>query len=176
MRCQELFTYCSVGLFIPPRLRLPQPGVLPALLHQLVMRPHSVDATVLHDDDAVGDARRAQAVRHDHRRLPCRDLRELPVEVALLHRVDGRRRLVQDDERMGPVQAPGDGYPLPLAAGEVHAAKLLGKKRIRAVRDAAVQHHISLEYGSRHGIGILYNVYFKCNLFFFPHLSSLAAS
>ena len=80
------------------------------------------DDAVVEDDDLVGVDDRRQAVGDDQGRAVARDPVERRLDLALGMDVEGRGRLVEDQDRRRLEDGAGDGDALLLAAGELQAA------------------------------------------------------
>ena len=80
------------------------------------------DEAVVEDDDLVGMDDRRQAVGDDQRRAVGGDAVERRLDLALGVDVEGRGRLVEDQDRRRLEHGAGDGDALLLAAGELQAA------------------------------------------------------
>ena len=93
--------------------------------------PSSDDDAVDEHDGAVGDLHGREALRRDEHR-PARDGRAQRVdEQPLGLGVDGRERIVEDDDPRAGDERARERDALALAAGEVHAA--LADQRVVAV-------------------------------------------
>ena len=97
-------------------------GVATTQCEQLRVPTALDDPAVLEDDDLVGRADGGEPVRDDERRTPLERLAERGGDRRLGGRVERGGRLVEDDHAGVGQQQPGDGEPLPLAAGEPVAA------------------------------------------------------
>ena len=99
-----------------------QLGVEAGLREKGVVGAALDDAAVVQDDDGVGVAHGGQAVGDDDRGALGHELRERAAEHGLVHRIEMRGRLVQDQNRRVLEDGAGDGDALALAAGEPRAA------------------------------------------------------
>src|SRR5690606_21703184 len=88
-------------------------------------------------DDAVGVLDRRQPVGDDQRRAALRELVERLLDRALGLGVEGRGRLVEDQDRRVLQEDARDRQPLLLTARELHAA--LADQRVEALRQALDQ-------------------------------------
>ena len=103
-------------------------------------RPRSTIRPVLDHQDQVGGADGGQPVGDDHRRPPRQRLAERRLHGRLRGRVQVGGRLVQDHHPRVGQQQPGDGQPLPLAAGQpVAALPDHGVQPVRQRGDQVVQ-------------------------------------
>ena len=93
------------------------------------------DPPVVEDEDAVGVADGAQAVRDEEARARAHDALERALHDRLALGVERARRLVEDQDPRVLQQRARDGQALPLAAGEVDAA--LAEPRAVAVGQRA---------------------------------------
>jgi hypothetical protein len=91
-------------------------------LHQLLVRAALHDAAVLHHDDEIRAAQRAEAVRHDERRAARDGAVERLENLVLRLAVDRRGRVVEQQDRRLEQHGARDGEALALAAGERVAA------------------------------------------------------
>jgi len=80
------------------------------------------DPAVVQHHDLVGMHQRRQAVGNDYRGLGRGGLGKTLPHLALGHRVDGRRAIVEDYHARSRRHAARDAHPLALTAGERHAA------------------------------------------------------
>ena len=95
------------------------------------------DAAPLQHEDAVGHARRAEAVADQQGGAAPEQPGELPVELGLGHGVEGRGRFVEDEQLRVAGEGAGDGDPLPLSPGEALAAvEDVSDRGVVAVREA----------------------------------------
>ena len=102
---------------------------------QLVVRALRRDATVLEDDDLVGQRDRREPVGDHERRAPGHHLAQRELDLLLGRGVDRRGRVVEDqDPRIGQDRAR-DRDPLALAAGQRQPA--LADERVVALRQGA---------------------------------------
>src|SRR5581483_9792390 len=85
---------------------------------ELRVRPARGDAAVGEDDDLVGERDRRQAVRDDERRPAGHRLAQARPDQRLGRGVDGRGRVVEDQDPRVDGKRAGDREPLALAAGE----------------------------------------------------------
>src|SRR5262245_43289878 len=103
-------------------LETAQPRVDRALRREALVGTGFHDAPLLEHRDAVGVPQGGQAVGDDHRRAPPHQPPERVEEHGLRLHVEGAGGLVQDEDGSVLEKGSGDGEPLPLAAGEHHAA------------------------------------------------------
>ena len=89
-------------------------------------------APLIEDGNPVGELERGAAVRDEQRGPAGHDLLEPAVDLGFDPRVDGRGRVVQDQDAGIGEQRPGQGHPLPLPAGQGQA--LLPDDRVVALR------------------------------------------
>ena len=94
----------------------------PRARHQLVVRPLLDDAAVLEDDDQVGVADRREPVRDHEGRAAREQRRSALLDPPLGADVDGRGRLVEDQDARVGEQRPREGDELALAEREPDAA------------------------------------------------------
>ena len=87
---------------------------------------------MVEDQDAVGVADRGEPVGDHEGRAPAHDLVEGGLQLAFGRRVEGRRRLVENQDRRVLEERAGDGQALALAARERAAA--LADDGVEAVR------------------------------------------
>ena len=80
------------------------------------------DATVLEDDDLVGVDHRRKPMGDHQRGAALRDLLQALLQRPLGAAVEGRGRLVEDQDRRVLEQDAGDGDPLLLAARQLETA------------------------------------------------------
>ena len=128
------------------QLVLHQAVVVAAEGRQLLVRTFLHHAAVVQDDDLVGVAHRAQAVGHDHHRAPLVEGSEVGHDRSLVVRVEGVRRLVEEDELRVLVDRPGDQQPLLLPLAQPVA--LHADPRVVAQRQAV---HVRADVGHLHG-------------------------
>jgi hypothetical protein len=86
------------------------------------------DRAALQDRDTVGDRERLVLVVGDEDRRdpgPAEDVDHLATHARAQLDVEGRERLVEQDERRVGGERPGEGNPLPLAARELVRHPLL---------------------------------------------------
>src|SRR5215218_7098582 len=98
---------------------------------QLVRLAVLEDHTVVEHDRAVGDLDGREALRRDQNGPPGERGAQILDQVALRLRVDGRHRIVEDDDACARDQRPRERDALALAAREVDAA--LADQRVVAV-------------------------------------------
>jgi hypothetical protein len=96
--------------------------VAAALGQQLLVGAALDDAAGLHHQDLVRVDHGGQAVRDDQRGLVLRGALQFRLDGALVGAVQGRRGLVEDQDRRVLQQRAGDGHALLLAAGQLEAA------------------------------------------------------
>ena len=118
--------YSNIFLFAktpPPstRLQLHQFPILPAPLHELLVRSLLDDFSVLHHYDFVGVLHRAEAVGDDDARAVFHQHIEGVLHQPLGLGVEGGGGLVEDEDGRVGQHGPGDGEPLALAATEFYA-------------------------------------------------------
>src|SRR5690606_25333544 len=104
----------------PLRHRM-QPGVMPALRHQLRMAALLDDAAVVEHQDAIGAADGRQAMGDDDRGAADHQLLDGRLHPPLGLHVQGGGRLVQHQDRRVREEGPRDRHPLALAAGKLDA-------------------------------------------------------
>ena len=92
-----------------------------AALAQLLVRAAVGDPALIEDHDPVGQVQRRPPVGDDQRGAPAHDLAQRGVDLGLQARVDGRGRVVQQEQPGVGDQRPGQGHPLPLPAGKRQA-------------------------------------------------------
>ena len=109
--------------------------VEPAARDQLLVRALLDDLAVLEHDDQVGVADRREPVRDHERRAAGEQTPQRPLDLALGADVDGRRRLVEDQDARVGKQRAGEGDELALAEREAEAA--LAELRVVAVLELA---------------------------------------
>ncbi|TKW51306.1 hypothetical protein CTA1_2384 [Colletotrichum tanaceti] len=103
-------------------LRRREQVVRPVLLrHEGLVRALLDDLALAQQDDVVGLADGAEAVGDDDGRAALAGAVERRLHDLLAAHVDGRRRLVEDEDLGLLDDGPGDGEPLPLAARELDA-------------------------------------------------------
>ncbi len=95
-------------------------------------RPRPDHLAVLQDDDLVRVDDRGDALGHDDDRGVAGDRGQCGAQPAVRGQVERRERVVEEVDLRLPDQRPGDGQPLPLAAGDVGAA--LDDGGLQAVR------------------------------------------
>src|SRR4051794_22277315 len=83
---------------------------------QLVVAPDCHDPAAIHYDDAIGIADGGEAVGDDERRTAFAEPGETREHFTLAQRVEGRRRLVEDQDRGVLEKRARHAEPLPLAA------------------------------------------------------------
>src|SRR5439155_23872034 len=104
-------------------LARPQPRERAAIAsQQLRGRPFLEEGAIVEDDDAVGMADGRQAMGHDERRPALHQTPEGVEHRRLGVGVEGRRRLVEDEDRRVLDEGARDRQPLLLADREGHAA------------------------------------------------------
>ena len=106
-------------------------AVEPAAGEERVVGPGLDDAPLVEDDDPVGVAHGREAVGDDDRRPVPREHVEGAAHRLLAHRVEVRRRLVEDQHGRVLQEGPRDGHPLALAARELGAP--LAHHRVEAL-------------------------------------------
>ena len=74
-------------------------GVEPSRSEKLVMRAALDDATIAHDQDAIGVSDRAQAMRDHKARTALHELIERGLDLELGARIDGARSLIEQQNR-----------------------------------------------------------------------------
>ena len=114
---------------------LPADDELPvqrAALLELGVRTAVGDPPGVQYHDPVGQVQRGPAVRDDQRGPAAHDLVQRIVDLGLQARVDGRGRVVEDEQAGVGDQRPGQRHPLPLAAGQ--GKSLLAHHRVVAQR------------------------------------------
>ncbi|MDG4782453.1 hypothetical protein O7614_22590 [Micromonospora sp. WMMD961] len=94
-------------------------GVLAACGQQFVVRAGFDEASVTHDQDAIGDGRRGQAMGDDQDGALAANVAEPPQESHLAKAIEGGGWLVKHPERGVAVEHAGQGQPLPLADGQI---------------------------------------------------------
>ena len=92
-----------------------------AALVQFLVGAAVGDPALIQDHDPVGQVQRRPAVRDDQRGAAPHDLPQRGVDLGLQARVDGRGRVVEQQQPGIGDQRPGQRHPLPLAAGESKA-------------------------------------------------------
>ena len=98
---------------------------------QLVVRAATDHAAVLEHHDQVGVADGRDPLRDDQHRRVAGDRLERRAQPGVGGQVERGERVVEDVDLRLADQRPGDGQPLPLAAGDVAAA--LGDRGLQAV-------------------------------------------
>jgi len=101
------------------------------LADQLFVGPALDDPAAVDDQDGVGVPDRGQPMGDDERRPVFHDTGQGLLNQPLGLRIQGRGRLVQDQDRRILEQGPGQGQPLALADGENAAA--LADQRVIAL-------------------------------------------
>src|SRR4051794_20081556 len=96
-----------------------QPRVQPPVGEQLVVAAALDDSAALDDDDEVGAQDRGQAVRDRDRRAPLHDALDSDLDQPLGHGVEGRRRLVKNEDARVLEQHARERDALLLAAREL---------------------------------------------------------
>src|SRR5690606_8670799 len=104
-----------------PELGLVESAVDGAAGEQLVVPTLLDDAPGVDDDDAVGMLHGGEAVRDHEGGAALRELLERLLDGSLGLSIEGRRSLVQDQDRRVLEEDAGDRQALLLAAGELHA-------------------------------------------------------
>ena len=89
---------------------------------QLVVGADGLDPAVVDQDDPVGELDRAQAVGDQEGGAAPGELLDRLADQGLVLDVDGAGGLVEDQDGRVAEHGPGQGDPLPLAAGEAVAA------------------------------------------------------
>lgn len=103
------------------------------LFQQLAVRALLDDIAVLHDENAVGVADRGKAVRYDKARASLHHTGESVLNFQLGARVNGGRRLVEDQHRRQTEHNAGDAEELLLPLRKLVA--VFGKQRVIALRE-----------------------------------------
>ena len=80
------------------------------------------DPALLHHDDKIGAAQRAEAMGHDKRRAARDGAVERFKDLVLRLAVDRRRRIVEQQNRRLQQHRARDGQPLPLPARKTRPA------------------------------------------------------
>ena len=102
-----------------------------AALVQFLVGPAVGDPALVQDHDPVGQVQRGPAVRDDQRGAAPHHLAQRGVDLGLQARVDGRGRVVEQQQPGIGDQRPGQRHPLPLPAGQGKA--LLADHRVVAL-------------------------------------------
>src|SRR5581483_4315904 len=88
------------------------------LFHQAEMRSRLDDAAIVHHDDEIRVANRAQAVSDDQRRAPFEDAIEILLDCPLALVVQSAGGFVEDEDARIAEERAGDGDALSLSARE----------------------------------------------------------
>src|SRR5215471_6205515 len=102
--------------------------------NELVVRPCFDDAALVEDDDAIDASHRRQPMRDDKRGRTIFDLPQRALDDRLELRVEGARRLVEDQDLRLPQQRTCDGDSLTLSARQLDAA--VADRRVESTRKA----------------------------------------
>src|SRR6202030_1680526 len=102
----------------------PQLAVEVAALQQDLVRRDVDQLALLQNEDLVAFGQRRQAVRDDDHRPPLGDAQQVGADHRLALRVEGARRLVEDQDPRVVDQGPGDRDPLLLPARQIRRALL----------------------------------------------------
>ncbi len=98
-----------------------EPPVQRAALVQFLVGAAVGDPALIQDHDPVGQVQRRPAMRDDQRGAAPHDLAQRGVDLGLQARVDGRGRVVEQQQPGVGDQRPGQRHPLPLAARQSKA-------------------------------------------------------
>src|SRR5258706_2093609 len=90
--------------------------------HQLVVRAHLRDPSIVEDNDLVSVANRTQAMRDDERRLPCENLLQVALNDPLGLGIERRGRFVENQDARIVQDRPRDHYALFLSTAQAGAA------------------------------------------------------
>ena len=101
-----------------------QPGVKPALRHELLVGALLDDAALVDDHDAIGVSDRREPVGDHHRGPVSHQLVQRLLNEYLRMGVDVGGRFVQDQDAWVGHQRPGEANQLPLADAQVAASLL----------------------------------------------------
>ncbi|ALK97791.1 hypothetical protein AB595_18195 [Massilia sp. WF1] len=101
------------------------------------MRALLDDASMFHDDDGVGVHDGRQPVRDDQDAALARQPFQFARDRAFRYRIQGRGRLVEDQDRRVLQDRAGDADALPFAAREHHAALADRAAVVEAKRSSA---------------------------------------
>mmetsp|Transcript_25282 Transcript_25282/g.88212 ORF Transcript_25282/g.88212 Transcript_25282/m.88212 type:complete len:214 (-) Transcript_25282:2227-2868(-) len=118
---------------------------------QRLVRPTLHDAACVHDQNLVGRAHRAQAVRDDERGAPDQEAVESSLHGVLARGVEARSRLVQHQHSRISHERACEADALPLAARQAHAA--LADQRVIATGEA--RDEVVRARGARGGLDAL---------------------
>src|SRR5262249_40391577 len=113
-------------------LDAPEPGVDAAPADELVVAAALDHAPRVEHDDAARRARRSQPMRHQEDRAPGQRAAQVGEDLLLLHRLDRREGVVEQEDRRGTGERSRKGRPLTLPARERQAA--LADDRLEPVR------------------------------------------
>src|SRR5579883_1988966 len=100
-------------------LQLEQAGVGASEPDELLVASQLLDPSLVQDEDPVGHAHGAEPVGDEQGRLAGAQARQVMEELGFGRRVQGRRRLVQDEDLGIPHEGAAERDPLPLAPGEL---------------------------------------------------------
>src|SRR4029453_12565475 len=92
-------------LLVPPRLRLEQLGIAGVGPHELRMAPGRTNRAVFQEQNPISLTGRRKAVRDEQYRrpsgLPVQPVQQLAEKALLAPRVEGGRRLIEDEQEGG---------------------------------------------------------------------------
>src|SRR5574337_2159135 len=104
----------------PSKLRVVQPTIDPTKRHEFRVRPLLDTASAVQHQDLVGPYDGGKPMRnHEGRPILHQPIQRL-LDQSLRFRIQGRGRLVQDEDGRVLQYSPGDGDPLLLAAGQAY--------------------------------------------------------